>query len=159
MLTKSLSILILALLVPFTATAQVTVPTELPGVRFAANNNPSADSNARFAVGLSLDGGTTYTTTARVTDKISIIGKVRPETGHVGMTGDLYVVDRVNGVWLMRNSAGAWVPWIYPQIPALVPYKTGVTLTADTPVDVYSGELGTNGTHQIFIGYKPQGGN
>ncbi len=162
MRSKSLLVLLATMLLPLPATAQtaapITAPTELPGVHYASPNNTAASSTARFAVGLSLDSGLTYTATARVTDKISITGKIRPEASHVGMTGNLFVVDFVNGAWTMRNSDGVYVPWNF-QIPALVPYKVGVTLGADMPVDVYTGALGTTGNHLIYIGYKPQGGD
>jgi len=158
MKNRTLSILLLSLLLPLVANAQLTAPTELSGVRFASNTVIAVDSNARFAIGLTTDGGTTYSTTARVTDTVKIVGRVRPEASHVGLTGDLFVVDQVNGAWTMRNTDGVFLPWDF-NVAHLVPYKQNVTLTADLPVDVYSGELGLSGDHRVYIGYKPANGS
>ncbi|MEI7949523.1 MAG: hypothetical protein WCI66_04695 [Gammaproteobacteria bacterium] len=153
MRTTTLGLIVSGLLLAASATAQINAPSELPAVRYAANTVTTAS----FAVGLTLDSGLTYTGTAQVSDKISIIGKVRPEAAHVGQLGDLYVVDFVNGTWTMRNRDGIYVPWSF-QIPDLVPYKEQVRLTTDNQVDVYTGSLGISGSHRIYIGYKPQGG-
>ena len=131
--------------------------SELAGVRHAG---PGAadDSNATFAIGMSLDGNATFVTSARVSDAVSITGLLRPEPIHVGQTADIFVVDRFNiTTFSMRLPDGSYVPW-NGNVAALVPYREDQMLTSEVLVELYSGMLGNAGDHRMFVGYLPADG-
>lgn len=153
--TRLLTSLILGMILPFAALAQTT-PAELSGLRYPTADNSSTVSNARYAVEM-IVANVGSATTAKRTDTVAITGTIRPELSHVGLQGDLYVVDFVNQFWTMRAKDGTYMPWSF-RIPELVPYKENVTLTAAMAVEVYAGALGAAGNHRIYIGYRPKGG-
>ena len=125
----------------------------LAGTRLAA----STATSARFSLGLSLDSGASYVTGATTADSIRIIGSIQPEVVQLNQTADLYVVANLNGNFFMRNSSGAFVPW-NGQVPSLVPFRTGVTLTNNTAVDFLTGKIPIVGTFSLFLGYKAADG-
>jgi hypothetical protein len=129
--------------------AQTTSPRDLAGTRLAGNSTTSS----RFTLGLSLDGGNSYVSSATTTDNLRIIGGIQPEAAQVGQTADLYVVANLAGSYFMRNTSGAFVPWT-GAVPALVPFRTGVTLTSNLPVDFLTGKIPLTGTFLLFLGYK-----
>ncbi|MES2627091.1 MAG: hypothetical protein V4628_17525 [Pseudomonadota bacterium] len=157
MITKPLNILILSLLFPLTAIAHDLAPAELVGVRFEGPANPAVTSSASFGIGLTLDNGATYESSARVADQVRILGTVHPEPAHLNQKADLFMVTRVNGVFMMKNLDGVYVIW-NGRVPDLVPFVEDVTLTADMAVDMFIGTLGVKGDHRIFLGYSPQDG-
>ena len=129
---------------------------ELIGVRNVSSG--AADSNATYAIGLSLDNGATFVETARATDAVSISGIIRAEPGNVGQKANIYIVALANGTsWVMRNSAGVYVPWD-GSVPALTPFLRDQTLTASFNVEIFVGTLGVLGTHSLFLGYLPADG-
>ena len=129
--------------------AQTTAPRDLAGTRLAGNST----TGSRFTLGLSLDGGSSYVVSATTTDNLRIIGGIQPEAAQVGQTADLYVVANLAGSYFMRNTSGAFVPWT-GAVPALVPFRTGVTLTSNLPVDFLTGKIPLTGTFLLFLGYK-----
>lgn len=144
---------ILGLLAGMPALAQ----QQIDGVRFVSSSERTADSNAAFSLGLSLDGGQTFTDSARVSDTVSIIGTITPEQEQIGQTADIFVVDRVNLVFKMKTQDGVFVDWD-GRVPNLVPVLEGVILEADMEVDVFSGILGESGDHRFFLGYLAEDG-
>lgn len=117
-----------------------------------------ADSNATFAIGMSLDGNTTFVDNARISDNISITGLVRPEPGHVGQIADVFVVDRFNITeFTMRVPGGDYIPW-NGNVSALVPFLDDVVLTDSHLVELYAGLLSRAGDHRMFLGYRPADG-
>lgn len=130
-------------------TQGISAQTSLDGKRAAA----STATTARFTLGLSKDGGTTFTSTAVTSDNIRLIGTVRPEAAQVGQTADIFVVANYNGQFFMRNSSGAFVPW-NGQVASIVPYLTGRTLTANYEVDFLTGKIPYAGNFALFLGYK-----
>lgn len=137
--------------------AAQSAAADLAGARFVSSTNPVADTNARFTLGLRLEGETSYRTTARLSDRVSITGTIRPETAHIGMTADIFVVDRVNLAFMMKDQNGVFRDW-NGRVPDLVPFREDVVLSDNFAVDVYTGLLGASGDHRIFIGYMPAGG-
>lgn len=122
--------------------------------------DPSAST---FAVGITLDNGATFVNSAAVSDTVEIRGEVRPEPANVGLPADIFVVDRVidgNGAHIsfsMRSSAGVWLPW-NGTVSLLVPFLEDVPLQANHPFTMFSGTLGTEGDHRIFLGYMAPDG-
>lgn len=125
----------------------------LSATRLAA----STTTSARFGLGLSLDNGISYVTSATTADSIRIIGSIQPEAVQLNQLADLYVVANLNGNFFMRNSSGGFVPW-NGQVPSLVPFRTGVTLTTNTAVDFLTGKIPLVGTFSLFLGYKSADG-
>jgi hypothetical protein len=112
-----------------------------------------------FSVGLTRDNGATYTNTATVGETLQIRGEVRPEPGDAGMTGDIFVVDRIAGTstFTMKNQAGLWEPWP-GAVDDLVPFLEDVPLNAPIQVDMFSGTLAVAAEHRFFLGYLPSSG-
>lgn len=129
-------------------------PKDLAGVRHLGPGQ-IGDTNATFAIGLSTDDGVTFVSTAQSTQSHKVIGVVRAEAGHIGTKADIFFVDRVNGVFMMRNAAGAFVPW-NGRVAELVPFVDDATLTSNHTVD-FTGPL-VAGEHRLFIGYQPADG-
>jgi len=137
--------------------AQTIAPTEVRGAIFD-RTALGADTNATFAIGLTRDNGSTFDTTARLSDTVRITGTIRPETALVGQTADIFLVDRVNGAFTMRNQDGNYVSWNTGAIRDLVPFRDNATLGASMEVDFYNGTLGASGEHKLFLGYMPADG-
>ena len=147
----------IVLLVSLLAGPSVLGQQEIPGVRFVSSSERTADSNAHFTLGLTLDGGQTFTDSARVNDNVRIIGTIRPEAAQIGQSADIFVVDRVNLVFMMKNQDGLFVNW-NGRVPDLVPVQENVTLQEEMEVDVFSGTLGETGDHRFFLGYLAEDG-
>jgi hypothetical protein len=113
---------------------------------------------AKFAVGLTLDGGKSFITAANTGVQAQIQGTITPDPAHIGKKGDLFVVLNIGGSFNMRNVDGAFVPW-NGQIASLVPAREGVTLAATQSVDVYQGAMVLAGDYRVFIGYLPASGS
>ena len=159
-----ISILVLLLLSISSLTqAQTSTMTELAGVRHAGQGLV-ANSNATFAIGMSLNGGLTFVNTARTTDPVIIYGTIRPEPAHIGQKADFFLVDIVNdggnlATWTQRTTAGRWQSW-NGEISSLAPFLAGRTLTAATEITseiLYAGFLGA-GEHRLYLGYRPADG-
>ena len=149
-MSRLTALALLALMTLATAvTAQTATPTDLTATRLAV----AAATTTRFTLGLSLTGGGSYVTTATTADSLRIIGTIRPETSQIDQNADIYVVANLNGTFFMRNSAGAFVPWS-GQVPALVPFRTGVKLANNLEVDFLTGKIPFTGTFALFLGYK-----
>lgn len=157
-LLRILSLFLLSLLASLQAAGQSGSLTEMTGARFESAANRVADTNASFALGLTLDDGSSFRTSALLSDSVRIMGRIRPDPAHVGQTADIFLVDRVNLVFMMKNQDGNFVPWD-ARVPTLVPFLEAQTLSADMEVEVFSGTLGEAGDHRIFIGYLPAGGS
>ncbi len=138
--------------------APSSTPTTLTGTAFKGQADPVASSAASFAIGLTLNHGGAYTTTASVSQDVRIIGFITPEPQHVGQLVDIFVVDRVNlGSFLNKNQDGVWLLW-NGRVADLVPWREDVLLTNNLQVDIFTGRIGTPGDHRIFLGYMPADG-
>ncbi len=112
-----------------------------------------SSTTARFTLGLSLNNGSSYVTTATTDDSVRIIGAIQPEAAQVGQQADIYVVAMLGNSYYMRNAAGNFVPWNF-SIPELVPFRSKQTLTSSFAVDFITGKIPVTGTLQLFLGYK-----
>lgn len=115
-------------------------------------------STSTFAVGVTLDGGASFVSSAGLDDTVEIRGEIRPEADNIGQPADIFVVDRLlGGGFLMRDQSGAWIPWDV-SVDTLVPFREGVLLDDVQSIDMFSGTLGRAGEHAIFLGYLPPDG-
>ncbi len=135
------------------AMAQGTSLTELGGLRVPPAGSAVVDTNATFAIGMTIDNGFSWRNGATPTEALRIVGKVRPDASQIGRQADIFVVVRTGAVFLMRKSDGAFVQWS-GDAAELAPYKPQTTLAADTEVEIYSGQLGVSGEFQLFLGYR-----
>ena len=111
------------------------------------------DVGAVFGVGLAKANSCGYLQSAQVADSVSITLTVNPAAAHVGQKGTLYLVDRINGVWLMQQADGSFIPWD-SQIPSLIPAKKDVTLNTLVMAEIFAGKINTVGEHHIYVGYS-----
>lgn len=127
-------------------------PQAIAGATFNGQSDPVANSTSLYAIGMTLNNGSTYTTTAWDQEDVKIVGHINPEPQHLGQRADIFVVDRVNLAFTMKNLSGVWEPW-NGRVPDLVPFREDVMLTNNLAVDIFTGRLGTAGDHRVFIGY------
>lgn len=152
---KFLAALLLAI-VSLPALSQSPQLTSLGVVRFVAPNTAPAPTDALFRLGLSRDNGASYTINASSTDPVHIYGEIVPVAAHRGRRVDVFVVDRINNKFTMKDEDENFISW-NGQITSLVPALSNVPLEAVTRVDIFSGQLGIGGKHQLFLGYKLDG--
>ncbi len=134
-------------------THSVMAQTTLNGTRVAANSA----TTARFTLGLTLNNGFSYVSTATTADSVRIIGTIAPEAAQVGQPADIFVVAKIGPSFFMRNTSGNFVPWNF-SIPELVAYRTKQTLTSNFEVDFITSKIPVTGTLQLFLGYKASDG-
>lgn len=148
-----LSILLLVLLftVPVSGYSQVS-PRDVNGARNSATDGTSLDTNVTFTLQMTLAGDSTPRDTAILGQDISITSIIRPEADDIGRPADIIVVNFRPPVLSMRNSDGNFVSW-NGSLRTLVPSVEDVTLEAETPVEVFTGQLGATGDHRIFVGF------
>jgi hypothetical protein len=130
-------------------------PANLPGLRLLTPGNPVSATSAGFAIGLSTDGGQRWRDSATSSELVQISGFLRPESGHVGVKADIFVVDQIGSQFFML-AGGGLKPW-NGQVAALQPHMADVTLTTEVVVDIYRGRVGPS-LHRIFLGYMADDG-
>lgn len=134
-----------------------TTPQTISGTAFKGPGDPVANSSASFALGLTLNNGSSYTSIASVNDQIKIKAFITPEPQQIGQTADIFVVDRVNLDFKMRTQDGVFIPWD-GIVSHLVPFKEDVVLAANMPIDIFAGKLGISADHRFFLGYLSSDG-
>jgi hypothetical protein len=106
----------------------------------------------RFAVGLTVDGGKSWQTSANLNQQVLIKASIDPAPAHVGVKADIFVVERYNNTFTMRTPSGVWVPWS-TKIADLQPAYEDLTLAATQEITLYSGGIATAGEHRMYVGY------
>ncbi len=149
---RSLALALLCL-VAATCSAQSPSPTELVARRLAA----VVDTNASFAIGLTTDGGQQWRDSVVSSELVEVTGRIRPEAAHIGRQADIFLVDQIGSQFIMFTTTGGVQPW-NGQTNSLVPFRTGVTLSAELQITIYKGRLGSAGVHRLFIGYRSDDG-
>lgn len=140
-----------------TFTAASSSTSTQPTVYASAGiRHPNVASTAVFGAGVSTDNGVSFSKTARRQDTVVVSGKIEAESQHRGRSADIYLVERINGVFYMKNTSDALVPW-NGSISTLVPFRTGVTLSTANQFTLMTGTFSTLGDHSFFIGYKVSG--
>ncbi len=144
----------------FTAAAAIStqpVVYAAPGSSYSHPASVGTISTAAFGAGLTTDGGVTYSKTASLQDTVTLVGTLEPEVQHRGLTANIYVVERINGTFYMRNTSDQLVPWSDVKVASLVPFRTGVTLSAANQFTIMTGKFTVTGDHSIFVGYVVAG--
>ncbi|MES2624379.1 MAG: hypothetical protein V4628_03815 [Pseudomonadota bacterium] len=156
---KQIVICALVFIISFGAYAQTPTRKELIGVTHTGPGQQGS-SSATYAIGMSLDGNASFVETARLQDSVVISGVIRPEAAHIGLSADIFVVDRVNlANFFMRDASSNYIPW-NGNVPTLTPFLEDQILSAEFPVELFAGSLeaATVGDHRFFLGYKPADG-
>jgi hypothetical protein len=131
--------------------AQVN-PREINGARNSATDGTNLDTNVSFTLQMTLAGDNIPRDSATLGQDISISTIIRPEAEDIGQTADIIIVDFRPPIPFMRNTDGNFVTW-NGSLRTLVPSEEGITLEAETEVEVFTGRLGVTGDHRIFIGF------
>lgn len=113
-------------------------------------------SSAVFGAGVTTDYGASFSKTASRQDTVTLTGMIEPEAQDRGRVADLYVVERINGGWYMRNTSDQFVAW-NTMVASLVPFRTGVTLSASNQFTIMTGKFSSTGDYSVFVGYKVAG--
>lgn len=114
--------------------------------------------DARFAIGLTVDSGHSWQTTANLNQNVLVKGSLDPVPAHVGGKADIFIVSLSGGKFTMQTVDGAWVTW-NGKIAELQPAQEEVTLTASQEVTIFQGGLSTSGQYKFYIGYLPASGS
>ncbi|MDG2174616.1 MAG: DUF1588 domain-containing protein [Gammaproteobacteria bacterium] len=114
------------------------------------------DSAATVSIGLSNDGGSSYLTSLQLGAQASITANINPDPVHVGVTADIYIVQRIGNTFSMKDTDGQFLEWDV-KAKTLVPAIEAVNLSADNPVEVYTGAFNTAGPQRVYVGYLPTG--
>lgn len=142
----------LLLTVSLSVLSQVS-PRDVNGWRNSATDGLAMDTNVTFTLQMTLAGEDNLRDSAFLGQDISISTIIRPEEEDIGQAADIIIVDYIPGAFLrMRNSDGNFVVW-NGSLRTLVPSAEGITLEAETQVEVFSGQLGATGNHRIFVGF------
>ena len=107
---------------------------------------------AKFTIGLTVDGGNSWQTSANLNQTITLKGSIDPDPAHVGKKGDVFVVEWYDGKFTQLTSSGVWQPWS-GTISQLQPLLDDVVLGATQDVTIYHGGITTAGQHRLYIGY------
>ncbi len=134
-----------------------TAAGQLPalGTPLTASGN---STSAQFFGGASADNGFNFGNSFSPDQALDINGEIRVEQGHVGTTGNLYLVAQVGEQLLYRDVNGAYLPWDINDVSTLQPTTVNTnldTVEALTIVDdVPLGQAGVSGvTLSIFFAY------
>jgi predicted secreted protein len=119
-------------------------------------------TTAKLAGGVSVNDAKTFGATAAATaftDRLNIQGNITVDAKHIKQTADLVVsltyqaIATDQPVYLMLDSKGNYLPW-NQQPASLVAFRTGVSLSAEQPVEIYQGVLLATGLVKITFGYR-----
>jgi secreted trypsin-like serine protease len=127
---------------------------QLPSIRaITSDKSDIYNTNAHFAGGLTRDNGQTFENAATSRDFVRILGQISPDPIDVNKQADIYIVDRRDGIFYMKNSSGLYVNWIDGKISSLVPAMERVTLSEAFQVEIYANSNLVPGDHRIYFGY------
>lgn len=113
----------------------------------------SLDTNVSFTLRMTLAGDDTPLSAVNLGQDVSITTIIRPETEDIGEAADIIIVDAIPPfLFRMRNTDGNFVSW-NGILTSLEPYLEGTTLEDELEVEVFSGQLGTIGSHRIYVAY------
>ena len=118
----------------------------------------NASYEARFAIGLTVDGGRSWQSSANLYQSVLIKASFDPAPAHVNGKADIFVIEWYEGQLAMLTANGAWLPWS-GKIAELQPARDDVLLAASQELTIYEGAVAAGGRHQLYIGYLPAGSN
>lgn len=142
----------------------VFLPNLGPGQAFC-HHGEEEKTSALFSGGVSVNGSGSYQQTATVkafVDQIDIQGKIKVDSQHLSsLTSDVFVYLSYQAT--VQDAPTFWMVdeqnkfWSWDGKPAsLVPFQTGVSLTAndELTVNIYQGTMQDTGIVKIFFGYR-----
>lgn len=108
-----------------------------------------ASTTAQFFAGASADNGLSFGDSFAFDQALDITAEIHVESGHVGTTGNLYIVAQIGEDLLFRDANGAYQPWDL-NLATLQATTAGKSLAAIEPLtivdDVALGPAGVSGT-------------
>lgn len=122
-----------------------------PAVGAAYLNTPASE--------VSVSDGTLFNNsinTAQTVD-VSITMAVVPED--VGKKAAVFIVSYTDNKWYMQDSNGVWLVWNFPDMQALLPYRSDQVLAAENKLGIARQLSGFKGAGDIYAGYKVDGGD
>lgn len=133
------------------------VMAQLPELAMPSTGS-GGSTTAQFFGGASANNGLSFGSDFGFSDALDITGEIRPEAGHVGTTGNLYIVAQLGEDLLYRDTAGNYLPWDINNIATLQPTAVDKTLAAAEALtivdDVPLGPAGVSGvTLSVFFAY------
>lgn len=115
-----------ALISAICAAAQADTPPSVITLTAPA----TATSTAKFAGGITINGGANFLTEIPSDQKVGVVATIEPAASDVGKTGDLYMVVYAQGKWYVRTTTGYEV-W-NEQVAGLKPFATKTLGTIET---------------------------
>jgi hypothetical protein len=113
---------------------------------------------ARFAVGLTVDGGASWQTSATLNQLVLVKGSLDPAPVHVGSKADVFVIGWYDDELYMQTASGAWA-WWSGDIADLKPARDDIVLAASQELTIYQGPLPLGGQPRLYMGYRPASGS
>ncbi len=93
-------------------------------------------SATRFSVAITSGTSTAELASVPYNTAVTVKGRIVADPLHANKTADVFLVDRMDNTWYMRDPTGRWVVWS-GRIPDLVPAKERVNLGSDYTIDIY----------------------
>lgn len=127
---------------------------QLPELQSAALGGPTT---ARFFGGVTADAGQSYAASFSADTVLDVLTEVQVEPGHVGTTGNLYVIIVLDGSYFMALESGEFVLWDL-SADSLQPKASDLTLADSESLPIVQGvAFGaagiSNASLQIFLAY------
>ncbi len=118
-------------------------------------------TTAAFFAGATTDNGITYKSTFTATELVDITARIRVESAHINIVGNLYVVVSFGGQLYNQVVGGAFQPW-NGALGTLLPVVANKVLAANENLTIVNklafGSAGVgSGTLSFFLGYGTGG--
>ena len=139
-------------------------PPELGEAQAVNASGQLLKTSAEFLGGILVEGR--FEENVQTDDIVFIQGLIKPDSEHIGKVADIIVVaeyipspDIAPEVpfYLLLDSHGKFIEWD-GEIASLVAFKHNVTLSDIQAVDIYSGEISSAGTVDVWFGYRLENG-
>ncbi len=124
---------------------------KISSLRLITTSDGSSTS-AKFEAGASKDGGVTTGTIFNTGDDIVIAGSVSPQTGDIGLSGEVFVVLYTSSSLSYLDIDGNFVRW-GGSLKNLQPAFERTDLLTSESFEVFS-DMVESGLYRIFMGYR-----
>lgn len=130
-------------------------PMFRPGTKLT----PAGDvaSSAEFSIAAKSPGLCGYNTTASPSQTITLGAEFNPDSSHIGLGAELFVVIEFGGALFMRDQQGGFAPWDF-SLSTLIPAARVKSLSSSHDLTIFSGALGLTGNLSIFLAYRTGAG-
>lgn len=130
-------------------------PMSRAGAKLTPAGN--ATSSAEFSIAAKSPGLCGYSTTATPSQTITLGAEFNPDSSHIGLGADLFVVIELGGALFMRDQQGGFAPWDF-SLSTLTPAARVASLRSSHDLTIFSGALGLTGNLSIFLAYRTDAG-